>query len=388
MNEQHRDDRSGTSDIINGQLGWRLENRNVDLFVTERGGHIAPVYFYNDTDIPVQPYYISPWQDEGLELDEAVLTPLRGDFFCMPFGGNVDEYEEEKHPVHGEAAGSAWDLKDVVRGDGRITMELELNTHISAGKITKQISLIDGHNVIYTRHLLSGYGGRMPLGHHAILAMPEEADGLLLSLGQFDFGMTHPAIFSNPAAGEYQQLAYGKEFTDLHRMPLLWQEPVEADYSRFPSPVGFADLFCVLKHDRGVPSWATAVFPRHGFLWFALKSAALLPATCVWVENHGRYSTPWNGRNSCIGIEDVCAYFAYGLKQSVESNIFNEKGFPTSVELDPGKMTAVSYIQGVARTPAGFGEVVHAEFEPGRVVFFDRKGAAATAEVDYSFLGC
>ena len=41
---------------------------------------------------------------DGLEIDEPVLVPLRGDFFCMPFGANLDPYQGEKHVVLGNAA--------------------------------------------------------------------------------------------------------------------------------------------------------------------------------------------------------------------------------------------------------------------------------------------
>ena len=39
-------------------------NKQVEVSVTENGGHMAPVTFYRDSDQPVKPYYVSPWQDE------------------------------------------------------------------------------------------------------------------------------------------------------------------------------------------------------------------------------------------------------------------------------------------------------------------------------------
>ncbi|MFW5807163.1 MAG: hypothetical protein ACOCWU_05795 [Spirochaetota bacterium] len=62
---------------------------------------MARVQFDRHTDSPFDPYYVSPWQNEGLALDEPVLQTLRGDFFCMPFGED-NRYEGEAQLVDGE----------------------------------------------------------------------------------------------------------------------------------------------------------------------------------------------------------------------------------------------------------------------------------------------
>src|SRR4051794_34963347 len=71
---------------IHSQPSYVLATKEVELAVTRLGGQMAPVTFYRNTDRPVQPYYISPWQDEPPQkMPAPVLVPLRGDFFCMPF---------------------------------------------------------------------------------------------------------------------------------------------------------------------------------------------------------------------------------------------------------------------------------------------------------------
>jgi hypothetical protein len=92
---------------VHSQPSLQMMNPQVELSMTQLGGHMSPVTFYRDTDQPVQPYYISPWQDEPpVPMPVPVLVPLRGDFFCMPFGGNTEVVDGEKHPPHGETAGS------------------------------------------------------------------------------------------------------------------------------------------------------------------------------------------------------------------------------------------------------------------------------------------
>ncbi|MFM7213961.1 MAG: hypothetical protein ACKO3H_03675, partial [Verrucomicrobiota bacterium] len=73
---------------IASQPSWILATPQIELALTRLGGHMAPVTFYRDTDHPVQPYHITPWQGEKHDYPVPVLAPLRGDFFCLPFGGN------------------------------------------------------------------------------------------------------------------------------------------------------------------------------------------------------------------------------------------------------------------------------------------------------------
>ena len=86
---------------------------------------MAPVTFLRDSGKPVQPYHVSPWQNEGLkDFPAPVLASLRGDWFCIPFGGNGAEFRGEKHPPHGEVAGSEWALVDSKRSGTTTTLVL------------------------------------------------------------------------------------------------------------------------------------------------------------------------------------------------------------------------------------------------------------------------
>src|SRR5260221_292924 len=94
---------------IHSQPCFVLATKQVELAVTPVGGHMAPVTLYRDDKTPVRPYYVSPWQDEpSQKMPVPVLVPLRGDFFCLPFGGNAETVAGEKHPPHGEIAGAEW----------------------------------------------------------------------------------------------------------------------------------------------------------------------------------------------------------------------------------------------------------------------------------------
>ncbi len=48
-------------------------------------------------------------------MPAPVLNTLRGDFFCMPFGGNSEAVNGESHPPHGEIAGNDWEIGETRR---------------------------------------------------------------------------------------------------------------------------------------------------------------------------------------------------------------------------------------------------------------------------------
>jgi hypothetical protein len=371
--------------IIAGQPSWVLANRQVELAVTELGGHMAPVTFHRDSPGPVQPYFISSWQGEKVKLDEPVLVPLRGDFFCMPFGA-PGAWHGVRHVCHGEPATGKWTLGGVAV-EGRVTrLTMTMQTVAMPGKVTKRLGLIDGHNVVYCQHVLEGFSTPAPLGHHATLALPDRPDAIRVATSPFKLGLTNPTPFGDPAIGHYQSLAINRKFTRLDKVPLLWKDPAFGDCSRHPTRTGFTDLLGVWARGADGPAWTTATVQDEGFMWFSLKDPALLPATLLWISNRGRHSFPWNGRNLCLGLEDVCAYFANTPAESAEPNQLNAMGIETVVKLSKSRPTAVNYIQGVVKVPPGFDCVRTASFGPGTVMFTSVTGKKVTAPVCHEFL--
>lgn len=393
-------DKSSTSGIVvlkqndlnnvHGQPCFLLESDTVSLAVTQLGGHLAPVTF-GQGDKAISPYAISPWQEEGhAEMPAAVLTPLRGDFFCLPFGGNAAAFRGEQHPPHGETATAVWTLEDdTPLPDGTARLRLSLETTIRPGRVTKDILLQPGQPAVYQRHRIEGFAGPTPLGHHATLAMPDEAGVFSISTSPFRLGLTNPGIFSDPANGEYQQLAVGASFTDLARVPSLFKDPAEIDCSRLPTRPGYADLLAVVADTErlgGKPAWTAAVNTRDHWVWFSLRDPAVLPTTAFWLEQRGRHSFPWNGRNQCLGLEDICGFFAEGLVPSVEPNLLSQQGISTAIELSASQPTDVCSIQAAVPVPAGFDRVVEIEFSDNDVVLVAASGDRVTVPLDYHFV--
>ena len=375
---------------VHSQPSAILATKDVEVAVTTRGGHMAPVTFFRSSDRPVQPYSVSPWQDEApLPMPAPVLVTLRGDFFCMPFGGNSAEVAGEKHPPHGEIVGELWEVVGTKQAGDVSTLTMEIDTKVRKGRVIKELSLVDGQNAVYSRHTIEGFAGRAPLGHHATLAMPEKEGAVRIATSPIRFGMTCPGVFSDPKQREYQALLPGAKWTDLAKVPVAWKEAADADLTRLPGRYGYADLVQLVNESSektGGPAWTTATFPADGYLWFALKDPAVLTTTVFWMENHGRHGHPWNGRNNCLGIEDATAFFADGLAASVSDNLLSKEGIATAVTLTADKPTTVNYIQGVVRIPEGFENVKTLEFAPGEVTFVATTGQRVTAPVRHEFL--
>ena len=375
---------------IASQPCWIMGNDVVELAVTRLGAQMAPVTFCRDGNRPVRPYYISPWQDEGLELDPPVLVPLRGDFFCLPFGGNSETYNGQRYPPHGEPPGVRWTCLGAERKGAVAILTLELQTMTPSGKITKKICLVDHHNAVYSQERLEDYSTRISIGHHAILSVPDAEGTMRVTTSKIRFGMTAPVLFSNPANREYQSFAIGRKFRDLSQVPLIWKDPKAADCTRFPARKGYADLLAVFSEraerlERNV-AWVTATNPEGGYLWFSLHDPRTLPTTVFWIENHGRHGVPWNGRNSCLGLEDVCSYLNEGMPISARPNAINRKGIPTALELSPDRPTDVNYIQGVAKIPTDFRMVREVRFGDGTVTFVSTTEMKVTIPVNYEFV--
>ena len=367
--------------------GWYLKGNDIELFLTEQGGKHAPVTFFLGSDDPVQPYHLCAWQDSQPDLSHIpLLQNLRGDFFCLPFGGNAEAYQGEQHQCHGETSAMAWTMTKAEEENGRRVFVFEMDTKVRPAHVEKRIEMRQGHSALYIRHTVTGMSGKMPYGHHAILELPAQDEKMYFSAGKFDLGMTPTSTFSDPANWEYQFLASGAEFTSLESVPTIFKQPATADYSVYPSPAGYTDLFALFKKGGKTPAWATAAYTDRGYLFYSLKNADLLPSTTIWVANSGRYEFPWNGVDRCFAIEETCSYFADGLKPSVEENLLTRKGWKTCGEFRPDQPFSVPVIQGVVRIPSGYRKTVAAEFSDGKVTFRDESGLTASAAVDWKFL--
>lgn len=345
---------------INGQPSWGLRASDVEAWVTEVGGQLAPVTF-DRRRRRIQPFSIAPWVEEP-ERDALppILRVLRGDFFCLPFGGNATPFRGERHPVHGETANGRWRLEALGGGRGVASLHLSLPTRIRRGRVDKWIELRDGQNVVYCRHTLSGLSGPMCFGHHAMLRFPDRPGSGAVTTSAFAHGQVFIEPTERPENRGYSWLQPGATFDTLERVPTI--VGADTDLSHFPARRGFEDIAMILSQPDLPFAWTAVTFPRERYVWFALKDPRVLRGTIFWLSNGGRHYPPWNGRHvNVLGLEEVTSYFHLGLAESARSNPFNKLGFATSVNLDPRRPFTVNYLMAVAPIPAGFDRVAAIE---------------------------
>ncbi|MFZ4507567.1 MAG: hypothetical protein ACOYON_07720 [Fimbriimonas sp.] len=359
-----------------GQESFVVRNGEVEAWVTQLGGHLAPVSFRLGNRW-VQPFSVAPWAEEpGREDLPAILRSLRGDFFCMPFGGNSTPFEGERYPVHGEPANAVWNLDDANEG----VLDLSFSTTIRPGRVQKRVEIRPGETVVYQTHTVSGMEGPMCYGMHATLKFNSTG---LLSNSSLAFGKVHPA-FESVVQGGYNSLKGGARFSSLDAVPMA--NGGLADIGEYPAREGYEDLVQVFQDPAEAFSWWAVTFPEEGFVWFQLKNPRVLSSTVLWHSNGGRHYQPWNGRHrGVLGIEEVTSSFHDGLAESVAPNEASEAGFVTSVELNPEVPLVVKVVFGVAEIPSGFGRVTSVSPVAGGVQLSDST-SVVFAPLDLEFL--
>jgi hypothetical protein len=371
--------------IIFGQPSWSVRSSTVEAFVTEAGGHLAPVIF-DRTRRRIQPYSVSPWWNEKLSADTpTILKVLRGDFFCLPFGGNTDAFRGEHHPVHGETANRKWKFENLSCAKGRTTLHLSLKISIRPGRVDKHISLLDGQNAVYCQDIVSGMRGPVNFGHHAMLKFPDQPGSGVLSHSPIQFGMVTPQAAEDPATFGYSILKPGAKFSRLNRVPTMtggW-----ADLSQYPARRGFEDIALLATKPIRPFAWIAVTFPAERYVWFALKDPKVLRQTLLWHSNGGRHYAPWNGQHlNVLGIEDLTSYFHYGVAPSARRNQLNKLGLQTCLTLRPQESLMVNYIMGVAVVPRSFNETRRIEPERNGIRLISGSGRSVTVPLRFDFV--
>lgn len=361
---------------IHGEASYGLAGPEVELHVTARGGHLAPVVFH----LPgrdVSPYALAPWVPAEFPEVPPLLSVLRGDFLCLPFGGQASG------PPHGEVANAVWSLLEQSEDSLRLAME----TTDSGARVEKILGIRPGQHAVYAEHRISDLEGNWSYGNHPVLDLSGLPEGVgRLTVSPFRWASVFPGAFSNPADGESQALAEGARFADLREVPLA--AGGSTDLTRYPARAGNDDLV-MMVNEAATPeqpfAWSAVVMD--GYVWFALKNVADFPATMFWLSNGGRSAAPWNGRHlGRLGVEEVCSYFANGVDLSRQDLLAAEK-IPTTRRFSKDETVSLKTIQAVAAVDPGFG-AVFGIIPSGKsaVKIVGENGQEVTSPVDWTFL--
>ena len=371
--------------IIFGQPSYVLSNQQVSAAVTQTGGHLAPVSF-RVAGKTISPLAISPWWNEKSPAGTLpLIRVLRGDFFCLPFGGNAMPYRGEQHPGHGETANARWRFESLAHTGTDTTLHLSLRTRIRAGRVDKRITLRAGQTALYQEHIISGMTGPMNPGHHATLQFPDRPGAGRVSTS----ACVHRQVYIEPV-GVPEQQAYsllkpGAVFRNLRAVPT--NTGTTADLSQYPARRGFEDIAILVADPKLKFAWSAVAFPEEGYVWFTLRDPRVLPATLLWMSNGGRYSAPWNGRHkNVMGVEDVTGFFHTGLAGSAKSNALSKRGITTCHKLRLDQPFAVRYIMAVVAIPRRFERVKNINITPDKVTLVGERGVKVSTSLDSEFV--
>lgn len=368
---------------ILGQPSWTLGNTAVEAAVTQIGGHLGPVAFRLGRRT-IRPFHIAPWATEKTGALPPILKVMRGDFFCMPFGGNATSWRKEQHPAHGQTANEPWQFVEATDDVDVSTLHLRMETTIRKARVDKWIEIRAGQSAVYCRHTISGATGPMNLGHHAMLQFPTGESGRI-STSPIVGGQVYPGRFEDPVEGGYSSLKAGATFRSLQSVPL--SVGGRTDLTSYPAREGYEDLIMVSAKPGADFAWTAAVFSQAGYVWFALKDPRVLASTVMWHSHGGRHYPPWNGRHRrVLALEEVTSHFHDGLAESATSNPLTARGIPTALKLNPKRPTVVNVIMAVAAVPKGFEKVRRIEREAKGVILVGEGHHRVAVPLAWNFL--
>jgi hypothetical protein len=335
-----------------GQPSYTMHTDRVDLRVTVQGGQLTADFDLGDRTI--RPYFIAPWWREQVpeEIDE-VIRLLRGDFFCFPFGANPEPVEGVRYPTHGETANRCWDFAGLKEEGGTKELRLSMDLQARPGHVEKIVRLSKGEAVVYQENRIRGFSGKTTVGYHPTLQFPPGLASGIVDMSEPLTGFVSPRPAGNPAEKGYSILKPGVEIHDRTSVPCT--DGSTADLRRCPIRNGFVDIVLFASDPEREFAYSAATFPQQGYIYFQIKDPRLLRATMLWMSHGGRYSEPWNGRvRGALGLEEITGFFHYGLKAGVETNLLQERGIPTAVDLHSERELSVKLIAGVAAAGEGF----------------------------------
>jgi hypothetical protein len=364
-------------ETIHGAPSFVLRTPEVELAVTRTAGHLAPVRFHLG-GLTASPFSLSPWTPSQPDPSlPNLLTYLRGDFLCLPFGGQA------KGPPHGDVANADWTL--VAQTPTRLTLR-QIGADTGA-TVTKSLSLVPGHHAVYAEHVIENLVGRWNYGNHPVLdlsAVP--AGGARVATSAFRWGSVYPGEFSNPTNGEAGLLRPNARFSDLTAVPT--KSGADTDLTRYPARPGYDDLIMLVNApatEEQPFAWTAVTFP--GYVWFQLKDVGDFPATLFWLSNGGRPGHPWESRHlGRLGLEEVCSHFCDGVDVAREDRLGSE-GIPTTREFRPHESVRLPIIQAAAAVGQSFGQVRSiTPAGPSHVQIVGENGQSLDVPLNWGFL--
>jgi hypothetical protein len=351
----------------------QISAQGIEVRFDPLGGVIDDVAIENG-GMTLRPMHRAPWLVSG-ETIPGYVAPverkLAGDFFCAPFGRSAPDM-----PIHGWGANGTWESQgQAIAADGAVTARYGLREQIHGARLAKEITLRPGQPVVYQRHIFEGGSGHVPVAHHAMVRVP---GGAALSFSQKAFGRTtNSPLESNPARGR-SLLKYPQRIESLRRVELA--DGGFADASHYPFAGRHEDFVALVETEGARIGWSAALAQRDGFLFFAVKDAAALPETLLWMSNGGRDYAPWSGRHTAVlGIEEAATSFHVNGERAGGTDAARATG----VQL--GGTNVIRYAFGAIPAPERWTRVADIQLGNAAIQLTDEGGESISFGFDKAF---
>jgi hypothetical protein len=313
-----------------GQPCYVLSSDRVQAFLTVQGGHLTAEFPAKGGTLA--PFCTMPWWKEPyIEDADWIIRVLRGDFFCLPFGSNVEPVDGHRFLLHGLTANECWEpvRLDEKRGEKSLVVRMDLDQ--PGSEVVKTLRVADGEPVIYQQHLVRGLSLKSPVAHHPTLQCPQGQGSAIIDISPPLAGWTLPFPVEVPENKGYGLLVPDVEVTDRTKVPTVYGGL--ADITRYPVRHGHEDGVMFVSDPARDFTFTAVTMPEKGLLYFQLKDPKVFSETIFWMCDGGRYAAPFGGRAlGVLGAEEITGYFWIGIKPSIEANPVSAKGYRTFVD--------------------------------------------------------
>ena len=371
--------------IKNVQPCYFIENENVKLYTTVQAGCTMP--YFNLEGEEICPYYLPLWWNETpFDEGNSLLYAARGNFFCMPMGGDPTGYntDGEPAPIHGNCANEPWLFSGIKQSDDTTTLEIQFDEKNGKGEILKRISLVNGENVVYEDNIVTGYSGKYPVAYHPMIALCDTQGASQISMSKPLIGYTTNEPFSTPAELTYTLFA-PQVVSDMTKVKTLYGD--YEDLTHQPIRKGYEEVVMFISDASLRFSYLTVTNPEKDYVYFQIKNPRTFQSTMLWISNGGRHMEPWNGRTfGCMGAEDMTSYFFSGSEESAKENMVNREGYKTFLEFAPDNKYSFRIITGVAKTPKGFTGVKDVTESEKGIIIEGENGEIIDVPMNLSFI--
>lgn len=321
--------------------------------VDSLGGMLGPTLFILSDGRQVAPFQVAPWANEALDDDVPnVLRRLRGEWACVPFGGDADRPPRGGWPgstaegtvdrlPHGYGSNHHWTFGEA--SPAGISLSIDYPETHPIRSLERRVmpdpkaAALDFELAVNVRSNCT-----LPFGLHPTFRLPGTPGAMRIEVGDEISGATYPHDVDTSSIFETEQVA-----TPWHDVQL--RNGSSLDVSAIPLRQNTEDLLQLLDMPGHAALWNTAEGYRARLIW----NKDHCPSALLWFSNRGRSFAPWNGRHLALGLEPICSAFDLGPQIGASDNPINQRGIATARRFTAGERFVTRYRVEVEAAPRG-----------------------------------